>query len=389
MSDPILYILLAIPLAALRDVGLAHWHLHRKIEPDPWRRFFGALFQYGSVLAVWFSIWAVMQSASALLFSADHPLIPIVLSTASAFAINRWVLRKPTAWRGRPPLLSKDRAYDGFLRIVADRASEARGKPEERQSYLDRLYRDDPVRLQVIAAYLNEHRGSPWIALRPHQLAYHPGYNRLRWTLLYLLAIAPVIVPFALSVIEPTITAENVNLTAVAAFAGTLLYGPLFEPQTRNLLFGLAAVLVLGMGIMMEFERSRAAVPGFAGLLMLCIFAVFAAHYVQNYVVEQADTPLMRVTDYLLAQIQEVDGRLRKFGPAAKIFGYREEAQTITEYSRQVRQAVLGFQSAAGSLFILPALLFWGGLSFAAIWEMYFSDAADVTFKHRMRKPAL
>jgi hypothetical protein len=389
VSDPLHFLLLLIPLIALRHTALAHWHLRRRIEPEPWRRAFGAAFQFGSALALWFSFYAALRSASTLLLGHDHPLIPILLSTALSLAINRWILKKPTRWRDRPPLLSKDRAYECFLRIVADRASEARHRPDRREAYFERLRRDDAARLQAVAAYMSEHRGRDWIALKPAQLAYHPDHNRLPWTLLYLAALAPVIVPLALSVIEPSITAQTADLTIVVTFLGTLLYGPLFEPQMRYVLFALAATLVIGMAILLEIPRLRAMTPGFAGLIMLTILGLIVVHYVESYVIAQTQTPLVRATDYLLAELADIEGSLRKFGGAARFLGYSDEVQTVAQYGQDIRQAVLKLQSAAGSLFILPALLFWGGLTFAAIWEMYASAAGDVTFRARMRKPLL
>lgn len=380
-----------LPLIALRDVGFAYYHLYQRLDPEPRQRAARAVLQYLTVLVWFFSIYAVVQLAIAVLLGEPSPITAAIIGTVATIAINRYVLKKPTDWQGRAPYLARDRRYDAFLKVLADRAAEVRGKPEHRDRYLERFHADDRTRLQVISAYLEEYPERRMIGLRPDQLAYHPSYNRLSRFLIYLLALTPMIVPFAIGIINPTVTDENADLTTIAAILGTLLYGPLFDEGAAWTWFLLSAALVIGTAVMMEFDRTRAIAPGFASFAIFAMLLFVIWHYLDAYVVRELDTPLIRATDYLLRRLDAIEdhteSRFARF--IIDMAGGGEQLRSFKTASAVFREQVAQFQRIAGGLFILPAVLFWGWISSRAIWELQFSEAAEVTFHLRMRMPEI
>lgn len=390
MDHPLITIAaLVLPLIALRDVGLGYYHLYARIEPDPRHRAARAIMQYVSVLVWFFVIYAIVKIATAVLLDSRSAIPPAIVSTLATLAINHYVLRKPTDWRGKPPYLARDRRYDAFLKILADRAAEVRDRASQRDKYLQRFYENDRTRLQVISAYLEEHPDQRMIALKPHQLAYHPSYNRLSYFLIYLLALVPVMVPLAFDILSPTVTADNANMTTVAALLGTLLYGPLFDADNAWTWFIMAAILVIGTAVMMEFNRLRPVAPGFASLMIFAILGFVIWRYIDAYIVQELNTPFVQATDYILQKLNTLEGAadssVARF--IVGLAGGTSEFQSLRAASAEVREMIVQFQRIAGGLFILPAVIFWGWLSFRAIWELQFSEAAEVTFHHQMRMP--
>ena len=394
MNDTgVVWIVLLIASATMLRVPRAYYHLYSRLEPYPARRTLKALRQYVMAIGIWFSAWAILQSIASITLDIQSPIVPALLASSLSWMIVRSVAKFPTQWRNQPPYLSNDRAYDAFMKVLADRASEAKNAPEKRDEYLKRLYRDDRVRMQVISHYLHEHQGQDWITLKRHQLTYHPSHQRLRFTLLFILALTPAIIPYALGIIDPTMTEGNASLTIVVTILATVFYSPLFDPTSAALMFGIASFMLLSIGILMEFDRTRPMVPGIAALCVLAILSVVMGHYLQTYVVERTDTPIAEATDWVLGQVRSVENQLDGsfLVDTARNFSGTLDRQldNIEQYLELIRDYVLRLQSLVGSFFIIPALLFWCGLGGAAIWELYVSDAADVTFHHRMRKPEI
>lgn len=396
MLDPALNLAAVLfPLIALRDSGLSHYHLHKRLEPDPTARFFRAFFRYLASVFLALSVWGICQTFAAVLFSITSPFIPMVLATLFTMAFNHYVLRTPADWREQQPYLAEDRSYHTFLRLVADRAAEIKGRPDRRDAYLERMYADEGARLQAVGQYLTEHRDQDWLTLKPSQLAYHPAHFRFPMTTLYMLALLPIIIPFMLRLVDPAITEENLSLTVIASALGAIFYSPLFDPGALIWITSIAVATILCLAVFSEFERLKAFLPGLVGLLVFAMFGVFMWHYLQTYVAESSDTGLMRVTNFVLDRIetaatavskgQNVEGALRFLGmhEAVELLGNADKWVTY------VRERVLAFQSRVGVLFMLPAFLFWGGLTLGVMWELHFTQAAQVTFFNRMRKPAI
>jgi len=384
---------LLLPLIVLSQAGFAHYHLYQRLEPDPVGRLIRSLRRYAGSVILAFSTWAVLQTALGILFEITSPVMPMVIATVLAMLFNRFAMRTPANWRELPPYLSEDRSYHAFLQIVADRAAEVKASPDKRNAYLQRMYASDQARMTAVGQYLAEHRTQSWITLKPDQLTYHPDLYRFPLTTVYLVALLPILVPFFLGFYDPTITERNIQLTLIASAFASLFYSPLFDATILPVITGLAAGIVLALAASSEVARLRAIVPPLVGLLALALWLCFVISYVQTYVVERAETPLVQATEFALGKLRlaadAIDSAEKAKG-GMRIFGMRsaiELLQNADEWVKSGRQIVLDIQSRLGGLFILPALLFWTAITAAVISEINFSHAAQVTFRSRMRKP--
>lgn len=384
-----------LPVLLLGQIGLAHYHLYQRLEPDPAARILRAFARYLRALLIAGSSWAVLQAASSILLDIQSPLVPLSLASVLTLIFHRQVLKIPRNWRDMPPYLSADRSYHAFLRLVADRAAEAKNAPERAERYVQRMYRDDHARLSAVAQFLQEHAGQSWIHLKPGQLAYHPDFYRFPLTTLYLAALLPVILPFLLSVYDPVITEGNLPLTVLASALASIFYSPLFDAAWLPWITALALGFILMLTLTSEVPRLRFLTPGLSGLIALALLLCFTASYVQTYVIERSDTPLMAATDYVLGHLSNAAlliGRADDYRGMIEMFMGRDALSAIDSFEELVdamRARVLAIQSRLGGLFILPALLLWGGLTIGVLWELNFSPAAQVTFRGRMRKPQL
>ena len=384
-----------LPVLLLSPVGLAYFHLYRRIEPDPSARALRACARYCGALLLALSCWSVLQLASSILLDVPSTALPLMIASLITLAIHRQLRSTPRGWRHLPPYLSADRSYDTFLRLVAERAAEAKGAPDRAPRYLQRLYGDDRARMLAISQYLDEHRGAAWLTLAPAQLAYHPDYYRFPLTTLYIAALLPVILPFLFSVYEPAITDANLSLTVVASVLASMFYSPLFDAAWLPWITGLALAFILVLAVTSELPRLRVLAPGLSGLIALALGLAFMASTLQTYVIERSDTPLMAATDFVLGHLANAAlliERAEELRGGISFFLGRDALAAIDGFDALIeatRARVLAIQSRLGGLFVLPALLFWSGLTAAVLWELNFSQAAQVTFRGRMRKPLI
>lgn len=356
-------------------------------------RFFRALRRYLASLILTFSAWAILQAAFGILLEITSPVLPMIFATIFTAAFNRFVMRIPSDWRTRPPYLSEDRSYHAFLQVVAERAAEVKQQPDKQPIYLKRMYENDHARMSAVGQYLAEHQGQEWIMLSPHQRHYHPDYFRLPYTTFYVIALLPIVLPFVFSFYAPSITEANLDLTLITSALASVFYSPLFDesmlPFITWLALGSASAYIAGR----EIAAMRFAVPGVFGLCALAFFLCFMTSYVQSYVIDRADTPLIQLVDYLMVQSDDFAGYISQAdifrGPIEAAFGSSliDKLEAADDYVTFARETLLNLQSRLGGFFVLPAFLLWGGLTAAAIWEINFSPAAQVTFKGRMRKP--
>lgn len=384
-----------LPLFLLSQVGFAHYHLYRRLEPDPAARALRSLARYLAAVLLAFSSWAVLQTALAVLLDLQSTALPLLIASLFALVFYRQVLNTPRNWRDRPPYLSADRAYHAFLRLVADRAAEAKGAPERAVRYLARLYDNDRARMLAVGQYLEEHEEADWLPLKPAQQAYHPDYYRFPVTTGYLIALLPVILPFLLRVYDPVITEANLSLTILASALASLFYSPLFDAGWLLWITALSLGFVIVLALTSELSRLRFLAPGLSSLIALAILGCFLVSYLQTYVIERQETPLMAATDYVLGHLSDaaaVVGRAEDYRGMIELLLGHEAITTIDSLDGMIealRERVLALQSRLGGLFMLPALLFWGGLTLGVIWELNYSPAAQVTFRQRMRKPQI
>jgi hypothetical protein len=384
-----------LPVLLLSQVGLAHYHLHQRLQPDPAARMLRAFTRYLGALLLALSSWAVLQTISSILLDIQSPLLPLLLASFLTLAFHRQMLKTPRNWRALPPYLSDDRSYHAFLRLVAERAAEAKAAPERAERYLQRMYGDDRARLSAVAQFLHEHEDENWIPLKPNQLAYHPDFYRFPLSTLYLAALLPVILPFLLSVYDPVITSDNLSLTVVASALASVFYSPLFDTSLLPWITALALGFVIILAVTSEVPRLRFLTPGLSGLIALALFLTFMVSYLQTYVIERSDTPLITATDYVLGHLSNAAlliGRAEDYRGMIEMFMGRDAISAIDSFDgliEAIRSRVLALQSRLGGLFILPALIFWGTLTIGVLWELNFSPAAQVTFRRRMRKPQL
>jgi hypothetical protein len=384
-----------LPVLLLSQVGLAHYHLHQRLQPDPAARMLRAFTRYLGALLLALSSWAVLQTISSILLDIQSPLLPLLLASFLTLAFHRQMLKTPRNWRALPPYLSDDRSYHAFLRLVAERAAEAKAAPERADLYLQRMYGDDRARLSAVAQFLHEHEDENWIPLKPNQLAYHPDFYRFPLSTLYLAALLPVILPFLLSVYDPVITSDNLSLTVVASALASVFYSPLFDTSLLPWITALALGFVIILAVTSEVPRLRFLTPGLSGLIALALFLTFMVSYLQTYVIERSDTPLITATDYVLGHLSNAAlliGRAEDYRGMIEMFMGRDAISAIDSFDgliEAIRSRVLALQSRLGGLFILPALIFWGTLTIGVLWELNFSPAAQVTFRRRMRKPQL
>jgi hypothetical protein len=251
-----------LPVLLLSQVGLAHYHLHQRLQPDPAARMLRAFTRYLGALLLALSSWAVLQTISSILLDIQSPLLPLLLASFLTLAFHRQMLKTPRNWRALPPYLSDDRSYHAFLRLVAERAAEAKAAPERADLYLQRMYGDDRARLSAVAQFLHEHEDENWIPLKPNQLAYHPDFYRFPLSTLYLAALLPVILPFLLSVYDPVITSDNLSLTVVASALASVFYSPLFDTSLLPWITALALGFVIILAVTSEVPRLRFLTPG-------------------------------------------------------------------------------------------------------------------------------
>jgi hypothetical protein len=384
-----------LPVLLLSQVGLAHYHLHQRLQPDPAARMLRAFARYLGALLLALSSWAVLQTISSILLDIQSPLLPLLLASFLTLTFHRQMLKTPRNWRALPPYLSADRSYHAFLRLVAERAAEAKAAPERAERYLQRMYGDDRARLSAVAQFLHEHEDENWIPLKPNQLAYHPDFYRFPLSTLYLAALLPVILPFLLSVYDPVITSDNLSLTVVASALASVFYSPLFDTSLLPWITALALGFVIILAVTSEVPRLRFLTPGLSGLIALALFLTFMVSYLQTYVIERSDTPLITATDYVLGHLSNAAlliGRAEDYRGMIEMFMGRDAISAIDSFDgliEAIRSRVLALQSRLGGLFILPALIFWGTLTIGVLWELNFSPAAQVTFRRRMRKPQL
>jgi hypothetical protein len=384
-----------LPVLLLSQVGLAHYHLHQRLQPDPAARMLRAFTRYLGALLLALSSWAVLQTISSILLDIQSPLLPLLLASFLTLAFHRQMLKTPRNWRALPPYLSDDRSYHAFLRLVAERAAEAKAAPERADLYLQRMYGDDRARLSAVAQFLHEHEDENWIPLKPNQLAYHPDFYRFPLSTLYLAALLPVILPFLLSVYDPVITSDNLSLTVVASALASVFYSPLFDTSLLPWITALALGFVIILAVTSEVPRLRFLTPGLSGLIALALFLTFMVSYLQTYVIERSDTPLITATDYVLGHLSNAAlliGRAEDYRGMIEMFMGRDAISAIDSFDgliEAIRSRVLALQSRLGGLFILPAMIFWGTLTIGVLWELNFSPAAQVTFRRRMRKPQL
>lgn len=191
-----LLLVFALPAVAF-EAARSYQHLYRKIDPDPVHRFMRAAGRWISLMTIGLIAWLVCATVILILFG-DNRFWPVALAAAVMKGTLLLGYRVPINWWTHPPLVSRDRNYQAFLEIVAERAAEVKGTPEKRAIYLRRMYENDYVRMQVIADFLREHQHDTWITLSYSQSKLHPNHYRLIGTTIYIIALLPVILPFLL-----------------------------------------------------------------------------------------------------------------------------------------------------------------------------------------------
>jgi hypothetical protein len=102
-----------LPVLLLSQVGLAHYHLHQRLQPDPAARMLRAFARYLGALLLALSSWAVLQTISSILLDIQSPLLPLLLASfltlANHHQRNHTHRAKPNQQSPKHPITSRKR----------------------------------------------------------------------------------------------------------------------------------------------------------------------------------------------------------------------------------------------------------------------------------------